>query len=224
MKRFLLLAAILAPLAIAGCSDLLVVAEATINDEETGERVPLGDLPIRLLPYDRDAIFDSLQTSYSEPEPPIPPEILAQRQQVQEAQTAWRNAEERWTIVRDSLRSLSDQLTRTGNQGLDTAPPYAGALDTLEAEERVVLVYAKVAAGGPQFVGWSIAKRFDMPRRLRERDALAQTIGVQRARRHQEVCGGESLHAWLFSRPAVPHKRASHIVCLLRTPAGPEKT
>ena len=38
------------------------IAEAAIADEASGERLALGDLPIRLLPYDRDAIFDSIKT------------------------------------------------------------------------------------------------------------------------------------------------------------------
>ena len=44
------------------------------------------------------------ETMTAEPEPPIPAEIVQQQQAVQEAQTAWRAAEERWAVVRDSLR------------------------------------------------------------------------------------------------------------------------
>jgi hypothetical protein len=140
MKRFLVLVALLAPLA-AACGQPQVVAEAAIAAEGTGERLALGDLPIRLLPYDRDAIFDSLAAEYPEPEPPIPPEILAQQQQVQEAQTQWRVAEERWAAVRDSLRTLSERLTQMQNQGLRGTPQYAQAFEsfgTLEGEERQV--------------------------------------------------------------------------------------
>lgn len=141
MKRFLVLVAILVPVVAAGCGDPLVVAEASIVDEATGERLALGDLPIRLLPYDRDAVFDSLEAAHPVPEPPIPPEILAQQQQVQDAQTEWRLAEERWSTVRDSLRNLSDRLTQMQNQGLRGTPGYAQAFEqfgTLEAAERRV--------------------------------------------------------------------------------------
>ena len=140
MKRFLVLVAILAPVTLAGCGDPLVVAEAAITDE-AGERLALGDLPLRLLPYDRDAIFDSLEAAHPTPEPPIPPEILAQQQEVQDAQTTWREAEERWSTVRDSLRILSDELTRMQNQGMRGTPQYAQAFErfgTLETAERQV--------------------------------------------------------------------------------------
>jgi hypothetical protein len=141
MKRFLVLVATLAPLTAAGCGQPEVVAEAAITDEGTGERLALGDLPIRLLPYDRDAIFDSLEAAYPEPEPPIPPSVLQQQQQVQDAQTEWRVAEERWAAVRDSLRILSERLTQMQNQGLRGTPQYAQAFEqfgTLESEERQV--------------------------------------------------------------------------------------
>jgi hypothetical protein len=140
MKRFLLLVATLGPLVAAGCGQPQLIAEAAIDDG-TGERLALGDLPIRLLPYDRDAIFDSLEAAYGQPEPPIPPEILASQQQVQRAQEEWRVAEERWSTVRDSLRTLSDQLQQMGNQGLRGTPQYAQAFSrfgTLEEEERRV--------------------------------------------------------------------------------------
>ncbi|HUE96677.1 MAG TPA: hypothetical protein VMN39_08455, partial [Longimicrobiaceae bacterium] len=141
MKRFLVLVATLAPVLVAGCSRPQVIAEASITDEGSGERLALSDLPIRLLPYDRDAVFDSLEAAYTEPEPPIPPAILDQQEQVQQAQTAWRVAEDRWMTVRDSLRILSDQLGNMGRQGLRGTTQYAQAyarFGTLEGEEQRV--------------------------------------------------------------------------------------
>jgi len=140
MKRFLLLVAILVPMLATGCGQPQLVVEAAIDDG-TGERLALGDLPIRVLPYDRDAVFDSLEAAYGQPEPPVPPEILAAQQQVQEAQEAWRRSEERWSTVRDSLRTLSDALQQMGTQGLRGTPQYAQAFarfGTLETEERQV--------------------------------------------------------------------------------------
>jgi hypothetical protein len=140
MKRILLLVAFLSPLLAAGCGQPLLVAEAAIDDG-AGERLALGDLPVRLLPYDRDAIFDSLEAAYAEPEPAIPQEILAAQQQVQQAQEEWRRSEERWSTVRDSLRTLSDRLQQMGAQGLRGTPQYAQAFasfGTLEQEERRV--------------------------------------------------------------------------------------
>jgi hypothetical protein len=138
MKRVLVLLSALAPLALAACGNPQVVVEASFAEEGAAERRILADLPVRLLPYDRDAIFDSLEAAYAEPEPAIPPEVLRQQQVVQTAQVEWRRAEERWTTVRDSLRTLSDGLQRMGQQGLRGTPQYRQAFEQfgrLEDEE-----------------------------------------------------------------------------------------
>lgn len=120
MKRFLVL---VAGLGVAGCGQPQLVVEAALTDP-SGERLALGELPVRLLPYDRDAIFDSLEAAYPTPEPPIPAAVLAAQQQVQEAQSAWRTSEERWGLIRDSLRILTEQLEQMEGQGLRGSPQY----------------------------------------------------------------------------------------------------
>lgn len=141
MKRVLVLLSAIAPLALAACGSPQVFVEASIQEEGAAERRVLSELPVRLLPYDRDAIFDSLEAAYNEPEPAIPPEIQAQQQQVQQAQTEWRQAEERWTLVRDSLRDLSTELQRMQNQGLRGTPQYRQAFERFgrldDEEDRV---------------------------------------------------------------------------------------
>jgi hypothetical protein len=139
MKRFFVLIAVLVPLVVTGCGRPQLVVEAAITDEATGERYALSDLPIRLLPYDRDAIFDSLELAYPQPEPPIPADLMEQQQQVQAAQTAWQVAEERWGAARDEQRQLSDQLRAMENQGLRGTPQYRQAFnrfDQLDAQVR----------------------------------------------------------------------------------------
>jgi hypothetical protein len=71
MKRLLLLAACLAA---AGCSDSKVVVRASLA--EAGE--PIVDLPVFLLPYDRQALMDSLAKASDEPEPTIPSALITQ--------------------------------------------------------------------------------------------------------------------------------------------------
>lgn len=137
MKRFLVL---VAGLSVAGCGQPQLVVEAALTDQ-SGERLALGELPIRILPYDRDAIFDSLEAAYPTPEPPIPAEVLAAQQQVQEAQTTWRVAEERWGVIRDSLRILTEQLEQMQTQGLRGSPQYNQGFtrwNSLEGQERQV--------------------------------------------------------------------------------------
>jgi len=71
MKRLLLLAACLAA---AGCSDSKVVVRASLA--EAGE--PVADLPVFLLPYDRQALMDSLAKAADQPEPTIPSTLVTQ--------------------------------------------------------------------------------------------------------------------------------------------------
>lgn len=141
MKRFLVLLTAAGSLGTAACGQPEVVVEARLPQQGQEGAAPLAELPIRLLPYDRDAIFDSLEAAAPEPEPAIPPDILEAQQRVQQAQTEWREAEERWTTVRDSMRTLSDRLEQMGRQGLRTTPQYRQLFErfaTLEAEERQV--------------------------------------------------------------------------------------
>jgi hypothetical protein len=141
MKRVLALPAVVLLLGSVACSSPEVVAEAAITQQSTGERLALQDLPIRLLPYDRDAIFDSLQAAHPTPEPPIPPDLLQQRQAVVAAQEAHAQAEARWGTLRDSLRTLSDRTTQLQRQGLRGTPQYRvafEAFDRLAAEEERV--------------------------------------------------------------------------------------
>ena len=141
MKRFLVLLSAASLLGTAACSQPEVVVEARLPQQGAEGTAPLAELPIRLLPYDRDAIFYSLEAAAPEPEPAIPPDILEAQQRVQQAQMEWRQAEERWTTVRDSLRNIADRLQQMGSQGLRATPQYRQMFERfgrLEAEERQV--------------------------------------------------------------------------------------
>jgi hypothetical protein len=167
MKRVRVMLFALVPLALAACGNPQVVVEASYAGEGAAERRVLADLPVRLLPYDRDAIFDSLEAAYTEPEPAIPPEVLRQQQVVQEAQANWRRAEERWIVVRDSLRTLSDGLQRMQQQGLRGTPQYRQAFEQfgrLDGEEDRVKAEMDQAFG-----------RFDQLQRA----ALAQADSIR---------------------------------------------
>jgi hypothetical protein len=96
---------------LVACSGNEVIVQAH-NTDAQGQAVPLRGLPVRALPYDRDAIFDSLRRAYSEPEPQIPSDLMALRDSIVQYREEWRTAETRWGIMRDSLKKLSDQLQR----------------------------------------------------------------------------------------------------------------
>ena len=104
-------------LSACGPTQVVVPAEIAQNDQsQDAEPRALGDLEIRLFPYDRDAIFDSLTAAAARPEPPIPDSVLATQNQVAESQQAWRDAEARWNTLRDTLRTLSDELDQMNRQ------------------------------------------------------------------------------------------------------------
>ena len=95
-----------------GPAEVVVTMEIDVthpNGEGTVVR-PLSEVEARILPYDRDAVFDSMANAYSIPEPPIPEELIAERARVQEAQEEWQNYELRWSVIRDTLQKLSTAL------------------------------------------------------------------------------------------------------------------
>lgn len=124
MRRVvLILATAVTAAAMTGCGggDVAVIAQlegASTGTQETGE-VALGSLPVRLLPFDRDAVFDSLAEAFPEPEPEIPDSIVALQNQVIERQREWREAQEEWAQVRDSLQTLSDTLSTMSQSDAD---------------------------------------------------------------------------------------------------------
>lgn len=115
MRRLvLILAAAVAAAATTACGGGEVTVMAQLEGSETGtqetDTVALGSLPVRLIPFDRDAVFDSLSQAYPEPEPQIPDSILDLQDRVIELQREYQTANNEWLTLRDSLRTLSDRL------------------------------------------------------------------------------------------------------------------
>ena len=105
---------LLTSLALVACGggEVVVTAEIEMDDPEGEGTVTrsLSDLEVRLLPYDRDEIFDSLAAAHPEPEPEIPDTLLAAQEAVAEAQAEWRDAEAEWNALRDRLQTLNQEL------------------------------------------------------------------------------------------------------------------
>jgi len=96
--------------AVAACGPTQIVVTAESDGGDGQATRPLGDLEIRVVPYDRDLIFDSMTAAASQPEPAIPDSVLAAQDQVAAAQQAWRDTEVRWNVLRDTLQTLSESL------------------------------------------------------------------------------------------------------------------
>ena len=113
MRRGNLLHTALLAVLVSACGPTPVVITAELSEENATEGTvvtSLGDLEIRLFPFDRDAIFDSLTASAPRPEPPIPDSVLEAVNEVAAAQEEWRNAEARWGVLRDTLQALGTAL------------------------------------------------------------------------------------------------------------------
>lgn len=95
-----------------GPADVIVTMEIEVDDPSGAGTVtqPLSDIEVRMVPYDRDLVFDSLARAYPEPEPEVPEELLAARAQVRAAQEEWDEAQRRWAILRDTLQTITETL------------------------------------------------------------------------------------------------------------------
>ncbi len=95
-----------------GPAEVVVTMEIETPDPE-GEGTTtraLSDIEVQLLPYDRDQIFDSLTQAFGTPEPEIPADLEAAREEVQEAQQEWDEHQRRWNTLRDTLQTLTSEM------------------------------------------------------------------------------------------------------------------
>jgi len=104
--------ALLLTAAACGPAQVVVQMEIEVDDPSGTGTVtqPLSDIEVRLYPFDRDAVFDSLSTAYGTPEPAVPPELIAARSEVQAAQEEWDEAQRRWAVLRDTLQKITTTL------------------------------------------------------------------------------------------------------------------
>lgn len=110
----LLVTALFAIVGIA-CSQgqAVITAELDVPDPDNeGQTIirPLSDMEVRLFPFDRDRIFDSLAAAASTPEPEIPADLLAARARVAELQSVWQSARLEWQTLRDNLQRINSEL------------------------------------------------------------------------------------------------------------------
>lgn len=112
MKRSSLLVAAVVAFAACGPEQVVVTAEVESQDPNTGEMVmvPVSDLEVQLIPFDRDQLFDSLAQAYGTPEPEIPQDLMDARAEIQAAQQNWRNLEDRWNTLRDTLQKITEAM------------------------------------------------------------------------------------------------------------------
>jgi hypothetical protein len=120
MKRPLWgLAVLVAAAACGGGSDNVVVRASL--DEAGGQ--PVADLPVRLLPYDRQAILDSLAAEDEQPEPGFPPGALDRLRSLQAAAAAVKpagdSAPARAAAQRRALLAQYDSIRKARDKWLE---------------------------------------------------------------------------------------------------------
>lgn len=101
----------------SACGPAEVVVTVELQSAE-GEARPVGDLQVQLIPFDRDAVFDSLETAFGEPEPAIPADVLEAQQAIAEAQAEWQQQLQREATLREQLQGINSEL--------ETLPPNSG--------------------------------------------------------------------------------------------------
>ncbi len=110
----LLVPALFAVVGIAcGPGQAVITAELEVPDPDNeGQTVvrPVSGLEVRLYPFDRDVVFDSLTAAAETPEPAIPDSLLQARARVAELQGQWQTARNEWQTLRDNLQRISGEL------------------------------------------------------------------------------------------------------------------
>jgi len=98
----------------------VVTVEIDVDDPAGTGSIPraVSDLEVRLLPYDRDAVFDSLAAAHPTPEPEVPASLLAAREQVRAAQAELEEAQLRSNQLRDSLQRLGAAMRPLDRAGV----------------------------------------------------------------------------------------------------------
>ena len=114
MRRSALPLAMSLLLAAAACGPTTVVVAIEIDvpnpDGEGTIQRALSEVEVRLVPYDRDAVFDSMTTAYSTPEPSVPEDLVSARDEVRLAQEEWQQSQTRWNTIRDTLQKLNTTM------------------------------------------------------------------------------------------------------------------
>lgn len=136
MNRVVLICAAACVTVLTACGGTEVIVQAQLEGAD-GQPVALRQIPIQVIPYDRDAIFDSLASVYSEPEPQIPAELMALRDSIAQARDEWTLAEQRWGTVRDSLQRANERLQQLNRASGEYVVLYRAIAPLFDEEARL---------------------------------------------------------------------------------------
>ena len=101
-----------AALTLAGCGGSPVTVEVTAAGPDGP--VPQAGTEVRFFPFDRDSVFDVLESQAPSPKPEIPGDMATTFQEIRSLQEQYNAKNSEWAEGRDRLQTLSEEL-----QGLD---------------------------------------------------------------------------------------------------------
>ena len=108
--------------AVAGAVLLATACGSSVTVVVTTEGAdgpqPQANLPVQVLPFNRDSVFDALDTQASTPQPQMSAELEAEAARVAGLQADWRTKDTEWADARDNLQQLSTRL-----QNMDSRDP-----------------------------------------------------------------------------------------------------
>ena len=97
-----------AALALSACGGSEVTVQ--VLGEGADGPAPQTNLPVFFYPFDRDSVFDWLDTEASTPKPEIPADMLATFAGIRSLQEQWRDKELEWSEARDRMQTLSEDM------------------------------------------------------------------------------------------------------------------
>lgn len=124
---FIALAVVLAA-GLAACGGNQVAVQVS-DENPQGELQPREDVVVDFLPYDRDSIFEALESQAAEPRPEIPDTLRTLYAEIIDRQEEWRSAESRWQQWRDSLQALSSAMEGMDESSADYKEMYSAFTD-----------------------------------------------------------------------------------------------
>lgn len=129
--RISMLAVVGTAVLAAGCGSSVTVVVTT---EGADGPEPQANVPVTVLPFNRDSVFDALDAQASSPRPEMSAELQAERDRVNELQAQWQDVNRQWAEARDNLQQLSIRL-----QNMDSRDPdYRRLFDQFNQGETVV--------------------------------------------------------------------------------------
>ena len=128
MKSGFIALALVLSAGLAACGGSQVAVQVT-DENPQGELQSQEDVVVDFLPYDRDSIFQALESQAAEPRPEIPDTLRSLYSEIIERQEEWRSAERQWQQWRDSLKALSSAMEGMNESGAEYKQMYSAFTD-----------------------------------------------------------------------------------------------